>query len=78
MELLEKYFLTHRIITNKEAEKLGIKRHILADLAQKGILERLKNGVYKDPEDIIDDFTLISVNNEKVIFSYQTALFYGI
>lgn len=47
MNTLEKYFLENNVITNKQAEEIGIKRHILASLAQKGELERVKNGVYK-------------------------------
>lgn len=39
---LERYFLENNIITNKQAEEIGIKRHILAFLAPKGVLERLK------------------------------------
>ena len=43
MNALEKYFLESNIITNKQAEEIGIKRHILASLVKKGELERVKN-----------------------------------
>jgi|GEM_PF-7023203 len=36
MNILEKYFLENNIITNKQAEAIGIKRHTLASLAKKG------------------------------------------
>lgn len=75
MEILDKYLMEHGIITNKEAEQLGIKRHVLANLVKIGELERIKRGVYKKRDDIEDDFALISSKNEKVVFSYQTALF---
>ncbi len=75
MNALEKYFLGNNIITNKQAEEIGIKRHILAALAQKGELERIKNGVYKKKDAVDDEFAAISLNNEKVVFSFHTALY---
>ena len=75
MNALEKYFLESNIITNKQAEEIGIKRHILASLVKKGELERVKNGVYKKKDAIDDDFAAISLNNEKVVFSFHTALY---
>ena len=75
MNALEKYFLESNIITNKQAEEIGIKRHILASLVQKGELERVKNGVYKKKDAIDDDFAAISLNNEQVVFSFHTALY---
>lgn len=75
MNALEKYFLESNIITNKQAEEIGIKRHILASLVQKGELERVKNGVYKKKDAIDDDFAAISLNNEKVVFSFHTTLY---
>lgn len=75
MNTLEKYFLENNVITNKQAEEIGIKRHILASLAQKGELERVKNGVYKKKDAVDDDFAVISLNNEQVVFSFHTALY---
>ena len=67
--------MENNIITNKQAERIGIKRHILASLAQKGELERAKNGVYKKKDAVDDDFAAISLNNEQVVFSFHTALY---
>ena len=75
MSVLEKYFLENNIITNKQAEAIGIKRHTLALLARKGEIERIKNGVYKKKDTLYDDFSLISLNNDKVVFSFHTALY---
>ena len=47
MNILDEYLKEKGFITNKEAEKLGIKRYKLAELVHKGKLERVKNGVYK-------------------------------
>ena len=75
MNALEKYFLESNIITNKQAEEIGIKRHILASLVQKGKLERIKNGVYKKIDAVDDDYATISLKNEHVVFSFHTALY---
>ena len=75
MNALEKYFLESNIITNKLAEEIGIKRHILASLVQKGELERIKNGVYKKKDAVDDDYATISLKNEQVVFSFHTALY---
>ncbi len=75
MELLYDYFKEHSVITNKEAEKLGIDRYKLAEFVNKGELERVKNGLYKKKGEVDDEFALISLNNRKVVFSFHTALF---
>ena len=75
MNALEKYFLENNLITNKQAEEMGIKRHILASLVQKGELERVKNGVYKKKDAVDDDFAAISLNNDQVVFSFYSALY---
>lgn len=75
MDILSEYLKEKGFITNKEAEKLGIKRYKLASLVHKGELERVKNGVYKKKNDLDDEFARISLNNEKVVFSFHTALF---
>lgn len=75
MNSLEKHFLENNIITNKQAEEIGVKRHVLASLAKKGELERVKNGVYKKNDAVDDDFAAISLNNEQMVFSFHTALY---
>ena len=42
MNALEKYFLENNIITNKQAEEIGVKRHILAHLSKKASWRELK------------------------------------
>lgn len=75
MDAINQFLSEHGTITNEEAKKLGIKRHILSKMVKDGKLERIKNGVYTKKEEILDDFVLISSKNERVVFSYQTALF---
>lgn len=75
MDVIDQYLLENGVITNQEAQKLGIGRHILSMKVQDGKLERVKNGVYQKADEVIDDFVLISSKNNRVVFSYQTALF---
>ncbi len=75
MNILETYFKESDVITNKQAKELGVKRHTLAALAKKGFLERVKNGVYKLKNAIVDEFATISLNCRKVVFSFHTALY---
>lgn len=72
--VLERYFENNSIITNKKAEELGIQRHTLSKLVKEGKIERIKSGVYKKTNELVDDFVLISYNNN-LVFSHQTALF---
>lgn len=69
MDELKKYISENRIITNREAEKLGFGRHNLSELARTGKLERLRPGVYQLNGEITDDFVLISSGSKRVVFS---------
>ncbi|MBT1035444.1 hypothetical protein KJY78_03645 [Canibacter sp. lx-45] len=71
----ERYFLENNIVTNKQAEEMGVQRHVLASLAQRGELERIKNGVYKRKDALDDDFANIYLKNQQVVFSFHTALY---
>ena len=75
MEIVEKLFMNSNVITNKFAESLGIKRHTLASLAKNGLIERVRNGVYKKNDEIYDDFSEISLKSHRVVFSFHTALY---
>ncbi len=75
MNNLDRFLSENSIITNKQAQEIGIQRHILSSLAKKGELERVKNGVYKKKDAVYDDFAAISLNNEQVVFSFHTALY---
>ncbi|HQC35534.1 MAG TPA: type IV toxin-antitoxin system AbiEi family antitoxin domain-containing protein [Bacillota bacterium] len=79
MKTLTEYFAKNSLITNRDAENIGIGRHILSDLAAQGKLERIRPGVYQRAGEIVDDFVLISSNSERIVFSHQTALYlYGL
>lgn len=75
MNVLKEYLENYSIITNKEAENLGYSRHVLSDLNNRDVLERLRPGVYQVKGEIVDDFLLISSNSKRMAFSNQTALY---
>ena len=75
MNTLKEYIQENLIITNKEAEKLGYTRRNLSELTKRGQIERLRPGLYQLKGKVIDDFVLISSNSNRIIFSYQTALY---
>ncbi|MGI6607481.1 MAG: type IV toxin-antitoxin system AbiEi family antitoxin domain-containing protein [Erysipelotrichaceae bacterium] len=75
MNTLREYLMKNPVITNKDAENIGISRHILSDLTNQGIIERIRPGVYQKAGEIIDDFILISSNSKRIVFSHQTALY---
>ena len=75
MNTLKEYIQENLIITNKDAEELGYTRHNLSELTKSGQLERLRPGLYQLKGKVIDDFTLISSNSNRIIFSHQTALY---
>lgn len=72
---LNNFFENNNTITVKEAEKMGIKRHTLSSLCKKGILERIKQGIYQKSDTITNEFLKIQKNNN-IIFSNATALYF--
>jgi predicted transcriptional regulator of viral defense system len=74
MNALREYLAENPVITNREAENIGIGRHVLSDLVNQAKIERLRPGVYQKAGEISDDFILISSNSKRIVFSHQTAL----
>jgi predicted transcriptional regulator of viral defense system len=75
MNILKAYLTETPVITNRDAENMGIGRHTLSALASQGKLERIRPGVYQKTGEIVDDFILISSNSKRIVFSHQTALY---
>lgn len=63
------------ILTTAQAEALGFSRMTLSLYVKKGLLERIGHGVYALPDEAQDDMFLLALNNPKIIFSHDTALF---
>lgn len=75
MDKLEEYIKEKYVITNKDVEKLGYNRQSLAELTKKNRIERLRPGVYQVKGEVVDDFAFISSNSNRIVFSYNTALY---
>jgi predicted transcriptional regulator of viral defense system len=63
------------IITTKQVEDAGLSRTILKPYIEEGLLLKESQGIYSLSESIADEYKLIQMRSEKVIFSYGTALY---
>lgn len=66
--------LKNGYLSIKEAEKLEISRTYIQEYITKNKFERVARGLYKSPDVWTDDLYIISLKNEKIIYSYDTAL----
>ncbi len=58
----------------KEAQKLGISRTYIHEYLSMNKFELVARGLYKSPDSWRDDLYILSLKNEKIVFSYDTAL----
>lgn len=73
--IINEYLENNSFITTKQAESMGISRHILSLMAKEEKIKRVKQGIYTKNDKELDIYYLLSLNTNKVIFSYETALF---
>ena len=64
------------IITNKEVKDIGINTRILTRMVERGLIERVSNGVYIGMEAIEDTYFTTQSICKKGIFSHETALYF--
>ena len=63
-------------ITTKQIEGAGILRVHINDFIEKGIITRIKKGIYISNDIIEDEFYILQMKNNKFIFSYNTAMYF--
>lgn len=63
------------LISTKDAENIGISRTMISKYAKCGKLERIRNGIYALPTEIVDEYSLMQAQSQKIIYSYGTALY---
>lgn len=63
------------IIKTKQVEDAGLNKTILKTYVDDGFLVKESQGIYSLSDGIIDEYKLIQIRSEKVIFSYGTALY---
>ena len=73
--IINEYLENNSFITTKQAEAMGISRHILSIMAKEKKIKRVKQGVYTKNDNLIDIYYLLSLNTKKIIFSYETSLY---
>jgi len=73
--IINEYLENNSFITTKQAESMGISRHILSLMAKEEKIKRVKQGIYTKNDKVLDIYYLLSLNTRKLIFSYESALF---
>jgi len=63
------------IITTKQIEEQGISRIHIKQLVDKGIISKVKKGIYCSPDMLEDEFYVFQLKNKIAIFSYNTAMY---
>ena len=63
-------------ITSREVSKLKIHRMRLNALEEKGIIEKVKRGIYMDVNKIEDKYYVFSLSMPNAVFSHMTALYF--
>lgn len=63
-------------ITSKELSNLGIHRMYLNIMKEKGMIEKVGNGIYIDSSKIEDSYFVFNLELSKVVYSHMTALYF--
>ena len=63
-------------ITSKQLDELGIHRMYLNIMVDKGIIERIDNGIYLDVNKFPDSYYVLNMNLPCIIYSHMTALYF--
>ena len=71
---IEKYFKGKEFLRVADAEKMGISRAALSQMAKRGELQRMAQGVYARVGTIPDELALIGMRSDNIVFSHETAL----
>lgn len=75
-ELVKLIDINDGMITTKQTREAGIPSVYLSILVKKGRIERVRNGVYLDPNKFGDEYFLFQARYPNAIFSHNTALFF--
>lgn len=66
---------TNGIITTKRIEEAGISRTVIKSYVDSGELVREGRGIYSLASELPDEYKILQMRSEKIIFSYGTALY---
>lgn len=77
IEIIEELMnINNGYITSKQISELGIHRMYLNLMKQKGIIEKVGNGIYIDSKRIEDSYFTLNVELPNTIYSHMTALYF--
>ena len=68
------YFKGNDFLRVADAEKMGISRAVLSQMAKSGELQRVAHGVYARTDAVPDELALIGMRSDNIVFSHETAL----
>jgi len=63
------------IVTTKQIEEAGLSRSIIKNYVDQDLLIRESQGVYTVSSTLVDEYKLLQMRSEKMVFSYGTALY---
>ena len=71
---IDEYFKGNEFLRVADAEKMGISRAVLSQMAKRGELQRVAQGVYAGVDAVPDELALIGMRSDNIVFSHETAL----
>ena len=77
IEIIESIMkMNNGYVTSKELSNLGIHRMYLNIMKEKGMIEKVGNGIYIDSSKIEDSYFVFSLELSNVVYSHMTALYF--
>lgn len=77
IEIIESIMkMNNGYVTSKEISNLGIHRMYLNIMKEKGMIEKVGNGIYIDSSKIEDSYFVFGLELPNIIYSHMTALYF--
>ena len=77
IEIIESIMkMNNGYVTSKELSNLGIHRMYLNIMKEKGMIEKVGNGIYIDSGKIEDSYFVFGLELSNIIYSHMTALYF--
>ena len=77
IEIIESIMkMNNGYVTSKELSNLGIHRMYLNIMKEKGMIEKVGNGIYIDSSKIEDSYFVLGLELSNIIYSHMTALYF--
>lgn len=77
IEIIESIMkINNGYITSKDLSNFGIHRMYLNIMKEKGVIEKVGNGIYIDSKKIEDSYFILNLELSNIVFSHMTALYF--